>query len=163
MRIGHLAIAGSFALLGTVMVTSAAGMPTIAHIDYGPGLFPTIVGWLMIIMGALAAFDAMRMPAAVPAEMPEGEAPAQPPNYVLFGAFLLAPLVYVAAANPIGFLPTMAFIVGMLAWLASGRVVASISLGVGLSVALYIIFYLVLRVTLPWGVLLPFAGMLTWR
>jgi hypothetical protein len=69
----------------------------------------------------------------------------------------------VLVADALGFLLTMALLVAVLVWLASGRPVAAIVFCFGLALVLHLIFYQVLRVTLPWGVLTSFAGVLTWR
>jgi len=178
MRIGHLGVAGGFALLGVVLITGTADLKAVAHIEYGPAFFPTIVGWLMIALAGLAIVDAIRMPARAAADPAASEpasvesaaagsaAPDSAPirgNLPLFVGFVLAPIVYVLIATPLGFLPTMALIVAVLVWLASGRPIAAIIFGIGLSLVLHVIFYQILRVTLPWGVLTPFAGVLTWR
>lgn len=164
MRVGHLGVAGGFGLLGVVMLANTSSMRAVAHIEYGPALFPTIVGWLMIGLAVIAAIDAIRMPTGAPEPAPEGAAmPKGRGNIVLFIAFILAPIAYMVLAPILGFLLTMPLIVGGLAWLASGRIVASALLGIGLTLALHLIFYQTLRVTLPWGLLTPYAGVLTWR
>jgi putative tricarboxylic transport membrane protein len=163
MRAGQLGVAAGFALLGVVLITGTADVKPVAHIQYGPALFPTIIGWLMIALASLAAFDALRQPAAAKPEPAADEPPPAPPNYLLFAGFILAPIVYVLVADALGFLLTMALLVAVLVWLASGRPVAAIVFGFGLALVLHLIFYQVLRVTLPWGVLTSFAGVLTWR
>ena len=40
MRLGHLSVAGGFALLGAVMLSNTSSMHAVAHIEYGPALFP---------------------------------------------------------------------------------------------------------------------------
>ncbi|OAM76938.1 tripartite tricarboxylate transporter TctB family protein [Devosia elaeis] len=164
MQLSQLGVAGGFGLLGATIIVNTAGLAPVAHIEFGPALFPTIVGWIMIALSGLAAFDAVRGPAV---ETPaEGEEPAEPLNWhrlVLFAGFAAAPLIYVLLAPVLGFLLTMPVIVGGLAFIASGKPVRSLLLGVGLTVLLHIVFYQVLRVTLPWGVLTNYAGILTWK
>lgn len=164
MRLGHLGVAGGFAALGVVMLTNTSSMRTVAHIDYGPALFPTIIGWLMIGLAAIAALDALRMMPPADRSAPEADGlPVARTNMPLFFAFILAPVLYIVAAPVLGFLLTMSFIVSGLAWMASGRIMASVLLGIGFTVILHVLFYEALRVTLPWGVLTPFAGVLSWR
>lgn len=164
MQVGQLGVAGGFGLLGATIIVNTAGLAPVAHIDFGPALFPTIVGWVMIALSGLAAFDAVRNP-AVEAGTTEDE-PLEPLNrhrIILFAAFGAASLIYVALAPVLGFLLTMPLIVGGLAFLASGKPGRSALLGLGLTALLHIVFYQVLRVTLPWGVLTDYAGVLTWR
>ncbi len=165
MQLGQLSIAGGFGLLGATIIVNTAGLAPVAHIEFGPALFPTIVGWIMIALSAVAAFDAVRGP-AVEAVASADEAPLEPLNQhrvILFVTFGAAPLIYVAFAPVLGFLLTMPVIVGGLAFIASGKPGRSILLGLGLTASLHIVFYQVLRVTLPWGVLADYAGILTWR
>jgi putative tricarboxylic transport membrane protein len=164
MQLGQLSVAGGFGLLGAIIIVNTAGLAPVAHIEFGPALFPTIVGWVMIALSGLAVFDALRSPAVEAGA--EEEEPAEPLDrhrIILFAAFGVAPLVYVVLAPVLGFLLTMPIVVGGLAFLASGRPLRSILLALGLTILLHIVFYQVLRVTLPWGVLTGYAGVLTWK
>ena len=122
----------------------------------------------MIALAAIAGIDALRMPAAdraatVPDDAAGMNDAAGRGNIPLFVGFIAAPILYVLVAPTLGFLLTMPLIVAGLVWLASGRIVAAVLLGIGLTLALHVIFYQLLRVTLPWGLLTPYAGVLTWR
>lgn len=164
MQLGQLGVAGGFGLLGATLIVNTASLEPVAHIEFGPALFPTIVGWIMIILSGLAAFDAVRDPAVeVGASEEEPAGPLDRHRIILFAAFGAAPLIYVALAPVLGFLLTMPIIVGGLAFVASGKPWRSVLLGLGLTALLHIVFYQVLRVTLPWGVLTNYAGVLTWR
>ncbi|QDZ11453.1 tripartite tricarboxylate transporter TctB family protein [Devosia ginsengisoli] len=164
MQLGQLSVAGGFGLLGATIIVNTASLPPVAHIEFGPALFPTIVGWVMIALSGLAAFDALRSPAVeTGADEDEPSEPLDHHRIILFAAFGAAPLIYVALAPILGFLLTMPLIVGGLAFVASGKPGRSILLGLGLTALLHIVFYQVLRVTLPWGVLTDYAGVLTWR
>lgn len=164
MQLGQLSVAGGFGLLGATIIVNTAGLAPVAHIEFGPALFPTIVGWIMIGLSALAAFDAMRSPTVgAGANEKETPEPLGLHRVILFAAFGAAPLIYVALAPVLGFLLTMPLIVSGLAFVASGKPWRSVLLGLGLTGLLHIVFYQVLRVTLPWGVLTDYAGVLTWR
>lgn len=166
MQLGQLGVAGAFGLLGATLIVNTASLEPVAHIEFGPALFPTIVGWIMIALSGLAAFDAARAPVGggeTNSEQPELRETLDRRRIILFAAFAAAPLVYVALAPVLGFLLTMPIIVGGLSFIASGKLVRSVVLGIALTVLLHIVFYQVLRVTLPWGVLANYAGVLTWR
>ncbi|GLQ53875.1 tripartite tricarboxylate transporter TctB family protein [Devosia nitrariae] len=164
MQLSQLAVAGGFGLLGATLIVSTASLEPVAHIEFGPALFPTIVGWTMIVLAGFAAFDAVRAP-AVEAGATQGEPREQLDRHriILFAAFAAAPVIYVVLAPVLGFLLTMPLIVGGLTFLASGKPVRSILLGLALTILLHLVFYQILRVTLPWGVLTNYAGVLTWR
>lgn len=161
MQLSHLGVASSFGLLGATLIVNTSSLDSVAHIEFGPALFPTIVGYILIAFAALAAFDAVRSPAADPSAT-ERE-PLNRHRIILFAAFAAAPLIYVALAPILGFLLTMPIIVGGLAFIASGKPGRSVLLGLTLTLLLHVVFYQVLRVTLPWGVLTNYAGILTWR
>lgn len=164
MQLGQLGVAGGFGLLGAIIIVNTADMAPVAHIEFGPALFPTIVGWVMIALSSLAALDALRSLAVeVGATEDEPPDPIDRHRIILFAAFGAASLIYVALAPVLGFLLTMPLIVGGLAFIASGKPGRSVLLGLGLTALLHVIFYQVLRVTLPWGVLTNYAGVLTWR
>lgn len=163
MRPLELSTALGLSLLGAGMVVHAAGMPKIAHIDYGPGLFPTIVGAAMIALGLLASTKAALAGTEEVAPSVDGgdEEPLHRWDLVLlYGAM---PIVFVIVVPILGFLLTMPFIIGLPAYFTSRRALASILLAVLLTLGLHIVFYELLRVALPWGLLTPWSGVLTWR
>jgi putative tricarboxylic transport membrane protein len=164
MQLGQLGVAVGFGLLGATIIVNTAELAPVAHIEFGPALFPAIVGWVMIGLSSLAALDAIRTP-AVQAGTAEDELPERLDLHriILFAAFGAAPLIYVAFAPVLGFLLTMPIIVSGLAFIASGKPGRSVLLGLGLTALLHVVFYQVLRVSLPWGVLTDYAGVLTWR
>lgn len=168
MQLGHMVMAGAFGLLGAILIVNTASMPALAHIEYGPALFPGIVGWALIGLSALAALDALRATAnRAASNESDGSASADDKpgmaNFIMFGAFVGAPLVYVALTPVLGFLLAMPLIFGGLAFIASRKPVSAILLGIGLTLFLHVVFYQLLRVSLPWGLLTPYAGILTWR
>lgn len=160
----HLGVAMAFASLGVLLITQTASLPTPAHAPYGPSLFPGIIGGLMIAFGAIGGIDALRSTQGqrTGAETSGKSNPAGARNLILFAAFLLAPVGFVMLVPLLGFLLTLPLIVGGLCYLASGRLVSSVMLGVVLTIILHVIFYQIMRVSLPWGILEPFAGVLTW-
>ena len=162
MRYSEIATAGAFIALGIVMLVVASQLNPIAHSDFGPSLFPSIVGVGLIALGSIAAFS------AVMRAHRGGEVVFRPPLFmverpVLFFSFLAAPIIYVLLSPVLGFLVLTPFLVGGLVFLASGKPLRAVLTGVLATLAIHVLFYEGLRVTLPWGVLTPYAGVLTWR
>lgn len=160
MRSLELGTALGFSLLGAGMVVHAASMPRIAHIDYGPGLFPTIVGALMVFMGIIAA---ARAALTVTPDATVEDAADAPRRWDLAIVYVAMPLLFVVLTPILGFLLTMPLVIGIPAYFSSRRLVPSILLAVLLTLGLHVVFYELLRVALPWGVLTPLSGVLTWR
>lgn len=162
MRALELGTAFAFSLLGAGMVVHAAGMPRIAHIDYGPGLFPTIVGAGLIGMGLIASAHAIMAGPDLDADEAGPEA-NEPRRWDLVLVYAAMPILFVLLAPVLGFQLTMPLVIGIPAYLTSRRLLASVVLAVLLTLGLHIVFYELLRVALPWGVLTPWSGVLTWR
>lgn len=159
MRSLELGTALGFSLLGAGMVVHSASMPRVAHIDYGPGLFPTVVGSLMIGMGIIAA---ARAALATP-DTASADAAESPRRWDLAAIYVAMPIVFVVLTPILGFLLTMPLVIGIPAYFSSRRLLASLLLAVLLTLGLHVVFYELLRVALPWGVLTPWSGVLTWR
>lgn len=148
-------------LLGTALILGSRGMSQVAHIDYGPGFFPTIAGAGLIFAGLVLIF-----------------------NRAVFASGAVDNLVFVRAQNGrglLGFLIVMAVILGyiLFANVLGFFIVAPILLFIlvfwferrlGLSLAVAILgtiifhafFYQFMSAPLPWGLLEPWSGRLTW-
>jgi len=138
-------IGAGFALLGGLMLRVGLAMPALDHIEVGPGLFPAIVGGLMLAAGLGLGVRALAL--AVPG--PEGGlAPARPG---LFLAYLLAPLAYLALTPWLGFVVTALAVVATLARLAGASHLRAAVLGLVMALVVHLLFAKVMRVPLPYG------------
>lgn len=155
----------SFVVLGAVIVAAASFLEPLQHIPYGPGLFPTLVGSGMILFGAEVAWSGRHKAEALPTEKDtEAEAvPALRGNPVVAtAAFLAVPVLFVLLVPRLGFLITMPLLVGGLVGILSRRWLMAAVSGVVITLVMHVIFQAVLKVPLPWGLLEPWSGMLTW-
>ncbi|MFC6486486.1 tripartite tricarboxylate transporter TctB family protein [Nitratireductor sp. GCM10026969] len=156
MNLRNTAIGGAFMVLGAALIVFAMPLETPRHIPYGPDLFPNIVGIGMIVFGLVAAIRAWRGADAAPGLRGERR----------FGlpvvAFLAVPLLFVAAAPALGYLIIMPLLLGGLIGLMRGRWISSLLIGTAIALALQVLFQQLMRVPLPWGLLEPYAGVLTW-
>lgn len=160
MRSLELGTALGFSLLGAGMVVHSTSMPHIAHIDYGPGLFPTIVGSLMLGMGLIAA---ARAALAGPSQVADGSEIGASRRWDLAALYVAMPVLFVVLTPILGFLLTMPLVIGLPAYFSSRRLLPSALLALLLTLGLHVVFYELLRVALPWGLLTPLSGVLTWR
>lgn len=162
MRAVELIVSLGLSGLGAAMVLNSHSMPALAHIDYGPGLFPTIVGTITFGLGIIALVrSVVEIPDAAVIDILD-EAPMQA-NWLLVVIYAAMPVVFVVLAPILGFLLTMPIIIGVPAYVTSRRLVPSFLLALLLTAGLHIVFYELLRVALPWGILTPLSGVLTWR
>jgi putative tricarboxylic transport membrane protein len=115
---------------------------------YGPALFPQVVAVGIFLCGAILAVRGRRSGApwlSLDATLRE------PRRLASFLAIPLAIGVYLLAAERLGFLPTAAVIVGVLAWWFGVRPLGALLLGVAASGLMHWFFASLMRVPLPRG------------
>jgi putative tricarboxylic transport membrane protein len=157
MRIGD-ALAGAICVL--VALTAgiiASSFPAIPGQQYGAATFPVLIAAGLGICGALLLGRAVFRPAFAATEEQAGETEWSAAR-LLRGAFVIAlVLLYIFAAQKIGFVPIMgALLLGSL--LAFGtRLVPAIAVTIIATVVVLVVFYKFLRVPLPWGIVPPFV------
>lgn len=153
MRVGEVLTGAALVAGGGAVALIARGFPRMAGIAYGPDLFPTIAAAGLALCGLAIAAEGARAAPEAP-DAPDAREPLAPGRLVA----LLAIVAGVALALPwLGFHLTFAA-----ATLAASRVfgggwIAAISLAAVAPPALHYVFYSLLRVPLPWGVLTPVA------
>ncbi|MGP6086302.1 tripartite tricarboxylate transporter TctB family protein [Antarctobacter jejuensis] len=136
--------------LAIAMAWNASGFPQIPVMAYGPDLFPNIIATGLVLSGLGILLEARRGTA------PEQE-DTRPTAWIPF-----VTLIGIVAAFTI-ILPWLGFHVSAaLAFVVAVRLFGgSWPITIGLSVvapfALHYVFYSILRVALPWGVLTPLA------
>lgn len=140
--------------LAIAMIWGAQGFPSIRAMAYGPDLFPKIIAGGLILSGGGILIGALRDRLGTAA--PEKDAP---------DPFALLPFLAIVAIVA-GFallLPVLGFhVTAALALLASARVFGgswglSVLMALIAPVVLHYIFYTLMRVVLPWGILEPWA------
>lgn len=148
------------AALGGLMLAQARAMPVLAHIEFGPGLFPSIVGGLMLVGGlALAVRAAL---AGVGGDPAPAAAFLHPPRPLLLAAYALAPLAYVAATPWLGFIVTTTLLVTVLARSAGVGLLRAAGLGLASALVVNLVFARLMRVALPYGIAETLLGRLPW-
>ena len=132
----------AFAAAGFVLTL---GFPSPAQpIDPGPAAFPRL------IFGGVAILAMLQL-----LEPGKGEEPLPRGRQALkVGGVLVLLLVYAAVLKPLGFIvSTVIFLVGALILAGVRRPLPLVLMPVGLAVVLFYVFYELLRVSLPRGVI----------
>lgn len=155
-------ITGSFvATLGVLAAYGGSRLPPVPGQDVGPSAFPMLIGIGLILCGILIAFGiGQSFEEEAEADLAAVEGPslhaqtAKPLTYRLRA--LLPPgllLFYVVAVDRLGFVPTAALVIfaGALAFGAKLRV--ALPLAAIAPIVIHLIFYKLLRVPLPAGLL----------
>ena len=146
-------------LFGSAVALYAQTFPILAGMPVGPGLFPSIIGGGMALCGVVligrAILDHRQgrgKPMLVLADWAR-----QPASLLRAAAVLAALLFYITASQALGFHVTAAIVVGGLLMAFKVRPIAAVPSGIAAALVIHYIFYSLLRVPLPWGILLPIA------
>jgi putative tricarboxylic transport membrane protein len=142
-------------LLGLLLMALAAAFfgytftfPAFPGQRYGPALFPQVISAGIFICGGIIAARGWRSGAPW---LRIDAALRDPRRLASFLAIPLAIVFYLMAAERLGFLPTAALIVGLLAWWFGVRPLTALLLGVVASGVIHWFFASLMRVPLPRG------------
>ena len=136
-------------------IAYARTFPSLYGQDYGPDLFPSLIGVGFLITGGVLTARGFAARGAPLVEI--GAWAADRRNVVNFALVVLALLFYIAASDWLGFIPTAFLIMLVLlksfgsGW-ATAAVIAALS-----TLVIHTLFARVLLVPLPWGLLQPVA------
>ena len=155
-------ITGSFvATLGVLATYGGSQLPPVPGQDVGPSAFPMVIGVGLILCGVMIALgighsfeDEAEADLAAVEGPPQHVQPADSLAYRLRA--LLPPsllLFYVYAADRIGFVPTAAIMIFAAALAFGAKLRVALPLGALAPIAIHLIFYKLLRVPLPPGLL----------
>lgn len=135
-----------FALGGAAILQQALTMQALPGMNVGPGLFPSIVGAGMAIMGVALAVQGW-----VVRDVPEDEAP---PLVTWFAVSVVIALVAVILAMPfLGFLVAGTLFAAAIVLLSGGRWLSAVIFSPLAAALIYFTFTAVMRVPLPRGIL----------
>ncbi|MBP5980021.1 MAG: tripartite tricarboxylate transporter TctB family protein [Halomonas sp.] len=153
-----------FVIAGVVTIITAQQFPTLPSLQYGPSLFPSIVGGGFCIGGTVLIFNALwhrRKAFAQPVQdnLVIADAPPNKPTWMM----LLPPIAivfYIMASDYIGAMLTIMVIMFSLMLLRKTLLYVALATSLVVSTAIYFIFSHYLLIPLPQGVLLE--GGLPW-
>ncbi|MBL8287775.1 MAG: tripartite tricarboxylate transporter TctB family protein [Rubrivivax sp.] len=149
------AVGAALAALGALVVWTARAFPAVPGQKVGAGFLPTLVGAGLAVCGVLLVLRRSRGAAQADVQ-PGAPAPVPPVRYAAAAIVLASLLGYLLFADRLGFLLVAPLMVlaGCLAFGTSWR--AALLWSIGGTLVVHFVFYKLLRVPLPWGVLRPF-------
>lgn len=154
MKIGDAVIGVFLIALAIAILIHIQSYPTIPGQNYGPALFPGVIAVGMIVCGVLLGLRGVRARAPLLALSAWTRNPQTATNFLVVCAVLV---FYAVAAEPLGFLPTAALALLALFLKLKVRPLAAVVVALVATLAIHFLFYKLLRVPLPWGVLERFA------
>jgi putative tricarboxylic transport membrane protein len=156
MRLHDGLIALLLTAFAVALIVHAAGFPPMLGQAFGPAMLPTVIGVALIGASALLAAGAFRSRARQP--LVQIDDWVRSPK-LLFDFFLtIAGVVfYIAFSEQLGYL--LAAPIALLAFLfaAGVRWVVAVPVAAIVPLIIHYIFYTVLKVPLPWGLLVEYA------
>jgi putative tricarboxylic transport membrane protein len=125
-----------------------------AFSSVGPRVFPTIVGWGLVVLGIWYAIDVLRGDTAKPSDDSEDADPTLPVDWPVLGGLAIALTIYALLMKPAGFVIASAVLFVLAAFsMGSRQIVRDVGIGIVVSVATYLAFSEWLGIRLPEGIL----------
>ena len=161
MRIDDRLLGLLLTAFGVAIALVARTFPVIGGMAYGPGFFPTIAATGLIVCGIVISTTGMLKARAA---LGRSRDPSIPSARDAARRGLLKPLLiclivvfFGLALDPLGFHVSATLAVGAASFVFGAGPIQSVTLAFAAAFGAHYIFYSLLRVPLPWGVLTPVA------
>ncbi|MDW5377706.1 tripartite tricarboxylate transporter TctB family protein [Halomonas sp. HP20-15] len=151
MRVNDLLLGVVMALLGVVVIWASRDFSALPRQHYGAGTFPTLIGSLLIALGALMALRGWQYQGALITW--QGELSARRVTACI-AVVIAAVGGYVLLTPVLGFpVVSLAMLTLMIGWLTAGRWVLAASVAVVATALVWLTFSELLHVPLSLGIL----------
>ena len=148
MRLGPRLTGAIAALGGAAVIWGASGFREIPGQQYGSGFFPTLLGGALILTGVLIAVTGKERAVRARDEAARSDARNRFPALAIIAAIVL----WMLLVEPLGFLLTTALMIAVLALILGARWTHAIATAIAMPFLIHLIFAVLLRVPLPYGV-----------
>jgi putative tricarboxylic transport membrane protein len=155
MRLNDAVIGVALVLFALVMIWYTRTFPEMPGQDYGPALFPVLIGIGFLITGAILIVSGLSRRRAEP--LFGGGAWLRSGAHIInFVAVVGGLLLYILVSDWLGFIPTALLLLsGWLVLFRGGKPISSFLIAVGVTLVVNYAFSQLLLVPLPLGVLQP--------
>jgi len=163
MKVGDHILGPVIALGGAAVMIAASQQPKpVFGSSMGGGFFPSLLGAGLILSGLVLGLGGWRRRNVAPMFRPGAWVGS--PRHVANVATVIGGLIlYIATSRTLGFMPAGTLVLFLTLWQFTRRPALSLLVSVISILVIKVMFQDMLRVPLPWGVLEPWAGPLTWR
>ncbi len=161
MRLGRIPLGLAVAALGVWVFLIGYRIPSLAHLRFGPGFVPGLIGIGLVLTGLFLLLEqrlAGERERWIHFDPALSNWRAQTGIALLCGGIVF----YILASETIGFIPTAAFVVWLnLVWYWT-RPVAAAVIALAATISIQLLFGRLMQVPLPAGLLEPLRGALSW-
>jgi putative tricarboxylic transport membrane protein len=140
--------------LGIAILIHIQSYPLIPGQQYGPALFPGVIAVGLVATGAVLVVRGVRQRSPLIVLEAWIRSPTLAMNFL---AICGALVFYIVAAEPLGFIPTMVICLVALFLKLGVRLLPAAVIAIVATLVIHLMFYKLLRVPLPWGVLERYA------
>ena len=156
MKFSDVALGGFLTCFALAMMAYASTFPQPQGSIFGPALFPLVIGGLMACAGVALVVQGVRAGQVRPLVLLD---PWMRQARPAIDAMLVLglPILYILAADRIGFIPLAALMLFVLTWRLGGGFGPAILSAALVPLAIHAFFVKLLLVPLPWGLLAPVA------
>lgn len=143
-------------IFALAVIAYSTTFPSLHGQDYGPNLFPTIIGLGLIVCGAILVIQGFAQKATTPMVV-IGEWAQDRSNVVNVAILIGSIAFYILISDWLGFILTSLLILTTLLVRLGSTWSTSLIVAVVTTFIIHTLFAKVLLVPLPWGILLPIA------
>jgi putative tricarboxylic transport membrane protein len=152
MKVNDAVVGACLIALAIGILVHIQGYPLIPGQKYGPALFPGVIAVGLIGCGLLLVRRGVRAGRPLVAFASWTRDPSLVTNFL---AICVVLVFYIAAVGTLGFIPTATILLVALFLKLRVRVLPAIVVALAATLVIHTLFYKLLRVPLPWGVLEP--------
>jgi putative tricarboxylic transport membrane protein len=152
MKINDAIFGLVLAILGALVLFTVQSFPKIPGQQVGPALFPGLIAAGILVCGIVLIVRGWLARKATPWVMP-GDWVRSPRHVAAFVLLVASVLFYIVAAEKLGFLLTATLILTAMFYVLRVPLGKSLLIAVIASLVIHFMFYKLLRVPLPWGIL----------
>jgi len=155
VRLNDAVIGVALILFALVMIWHTRTFPAMPGQNYGPALFPTLIGVGFIVTGVILTVSGLRRRDLEPL-VDGGEWLRSGPHVINFLAVVGGLLLYILVSDWLGFILTsLLLLFGWLVLFRGGKPISSLAIALAVTLAVNYAFSQLLLVPLPLGLLQP--------
>lgn len=155
MRVNDAVTGLVLIVFAVAMIGYAQTFPSMPGQDYGPALFPTLIGSGFILSGAILVASGIARRRSEPWFV-GGDWLRSPPHLARFASVIGGLVLYILLSDIVGFIPiTFLLLTGWLVVFRGGRWLSSAVIALGVTLLVNYAFTEFLLVPLPLGLLQP--------